>query len=57
MNVQADLNLRWVHISEGTFSDIPALLFEVGLVISLSAFILISDNAPYELTSQPANRR
>ena len=25
-NVQADLNLRWVHMSEGTFSDVEAYI-------------------------------
>ena len=24
MNVQADLTLHWVHLSEGTFSDVAA---------------------------------
>ena len=26
MNVQSDLNLRWVHMSKGTFSDVATLI-------------------------------
>ena len=26
-NAQADLNIRWAHMSEGTFSDVAALIY------------------------------
>ena len=35
-HAQADLNLRWAHMSEGTFSDVRAYLF---VLFCLNIFI------------------
>ena len=32
-NTQADLNLRWAHMSEGTFSDAAAQIIEVHMLL------------------------
>ena len=47
-NVQADMNLRWAHLSNGTFSDVAAQIF--GSHISWVVFDLIlksSDTVSY----------
>ena len=35
VNSQAELNLRWAHMSEGSFSDVAALLFLLLLLLLL----------------------
>ena len=32
-NGQADFNLRWAHMSEGTFSDVPDFFFNIVVII------------------------
>ena len=40
VNVQADLNLCWVHMFEGTFSDVEAHLFVFFCFFFLDVFCI-----------------
>ena len=44
-NAQADLNLPWAHMSEGTFSDVAARIYIIHITSNISLSLVISSSS------------
>ena len=58
MNAQADLNLRWALMAEGTFSDVSAQMALISLLtVELIKRCLITSYAPEKTHKKQTNKR